>query len=266
MKIYIMTDMEGVCGVLDRENWVMPDGRYYEEGKKLLTLETNAAIEGFFKAGATEILVADGHGHGGVIHQLLDERVEYIRGFPDPYPFGLDSSFDVIAWIGQHAKAGTEYAHIPHTGSHNVLDFRINGISVGEFGEMAMCAASLGVYSIFASGDRALTKEAGLLVDGIETVEVKRGLKPGTGEECCLENYCNRNIAAVHMSPAKARRLIAEGAERALKRFVQNKESFQLLDIKPPYRKEIEYRAGGGKNAYKVTGTDEKDLIRLMNS
>jgi len=53
---------------------VLRDRRYYEEAKKLLTLEINAAVEGFFKAGATEIYVADGHGYGGINHLLLDQE------------------------------------------------------------------------------------------------------------------------------------------------------------------------------------------------
>ena len=65
-KVYIMTDMEGVAGVLDFENWCKPESRYYELGKELLTLEVNAAIEGFSRGGATEFLVADGHGYGGI--------------------------------------------------------------------------------------------------------------------------------------------------------------------------------------------------------
>lgn len=28
-RVYIMTDMEGVAGVLDSENWCRPEGRYY---------------------------------------------------------------------------------------------------------------------------------------------------------------------------------------------------------------------------------------------
>lgn len=83
MKIYIMTDMEGVAGVIDRENYVMFESRYYELGKELLTKEVNAAIEGFFEAGAREILVADGHGSGAINQLLLDPRVDLIRGFPE---------------------------------------------------------------------------------------------------------------------------------------------------------------------------------------
>jgi D-amino peptidase len=140
MKIYIMTDIEGVCGVVNFDDWALPQGRYYEEGKKLLTMEVNAAIEGFFAAGATEILVADGHGLGAINNILLDHRVSFLRGpVPGPYPFMLDETFDAIAWVGQHAKAGTECAHMAHTGSLNVIDYKINGISVGEFGQIALC-------------------------------------------------------------------------------------------------------------------------------
>jgi hypothetical protein len=33
ISVYIMTDMEGVAGVLDFDNWTGPESRYYELGK-----------------------------------------------------------------------------------------------------------------------------------------------------------------------------------------------------------------------------------------
>ncbi|HHV96987.1 MAG TPA: M55 family metallopeptidase [Clostridiaceae bacterium] len=266
MRIYLMTDLEGVAGVMDRQNYVLFDSRYYELSKELLTEEVNAAIEGFFEAGAGYILVADGHGYGGINQLLLDPRVELIRGFPDPWPFGLDASFDAIAWVGQHAKASTPYAHIPHTGSHHVIDCTINGISVGEFGQLAMCAASLGVRAIFGSGDEAFTKEAKALIKGIETVSVKRGLTPGTGEECTFEEYKDRNTAAIHLHPKKARELIREGARKALIKFKENKEAFQLLDIKPPYKMITRYRPAGGKRGFTEVKEHPDDIIKMLNS
>jgi len=261
-----MTDMEGVCGVINHDDWVMPTGRYYEEGKKLLTMEINAAIEGFYTAGATEIYVADGHGAGGINHSLLDRRAMYIRGFPDPWPFTLNKDFDAVAWVGQHAKAGTEYAHIAHTGWFNVLDYKINGISVGEFGQLAMCGAYIGVRSIFAAGDEAFSKEAANLVKGIETVAVKRGLTPGTGNDYDTEGYRNRNLAAVHYHPEKARELIKKGAERALNRFIEDRYSFQLIELKPPFRREIEYRPSGNIPAYRAYAEHDSDFIEMMNA
>src|SRR5690625_553838 len=209
MKIFLMTDMEGVSGIVTHKEWVTPEGRYYEEGKKLLTLEVNAAIEGFFEAGATEILVVDGHGHGGVNNLLLDERVEYLRGpTPGPYPFMMDDTFDAVAWVGQHAKSGTECAHMAHTGSSNVVDYRINDISVGEFGQIAFCGASFGATPIFGAGDEAFTIEAANLVEGIETVSVKRGIMPNSGDEFIESAYQLRNNGAIHMHPNKARKRI----------------------------------------------------------
>jgi len=93
MKIYIMTDLEGVAGVLDSENWCSPEGRYYELAKELLTLEVNAAVRGFIRGGATEIVVADGHGPGGIHPVLLDSRAMLMRGWPEGFPLGLDRSY-----------------------------------------------------------------------------------------------------------------------------------------------------------------------------
>jgi len=78
-SVYIMTDLEGVACVLDFENWCTPDSRYHEMAREFLTLEVNAAIEGFAQGGATEFLVADGHGHGAIHPKLLDPRARLAR-------------------------------------------------------------------------------------------------------------------------------------------------------------------------------------------
>lgn len=267
MKIYMMTDMEGVCGVVSHDEWVTPQGRYYEEGKRLLTLEVNAAIEGFAAAGATEFLVVDGHGYGGINNLLLDARAEYTRGpWPGPYPILLDETFDAMAWIGQHAKASTEYAQMAHTGWFNVVDYTINGVSVGEFGQFAMIGAELGVRSIFGSGDEAFAEEAADLVSGIEVVSVKRGVMPGSGEECTTDQYKDRNNGAVHIHPDVARKRIREGAERALRAFQENKERFELLELKPPYRREIKFRKEEDKEAYAMYSEHPDSVIGLLNA
>ena len=82
MRVYVMTDMEGVCGVQDSENWCEPSGRYYEQGRELLTREVNAAVEGFLEAGATDVLVADGHGYGGILPSLLHGAAALARPRP----------------------------------------------------------------------------------------------------------------------------------------------------------------------------------------
>ena len=260
-----MTDLEGVAGVLNRNDWVHLGSPYYKKAKTLLTMEVNAAIEGFFKAGATEVLVSDGHGAGGIQPELLDKRAHLLRGYPTGYPCELTAEYDCVAWIGQHAKAGTPFAHIPHTGNHHVIDLSINGISIGELGELAMCAGVLGVKPILATGDKAMCKEASNLLPGIETVSVKEGLMPGKGDECTYEEYNSRNISAIHKSPEMARELIAQGSYNALKRFMENPDSFSDLVTGAPYEKVTVYRPGTGKPGYTFKSGEHKTPWDAIN-
>jgi len=240
MKILLMTDLEGVAGVSDYDNWCCPESRFYDTACRLLTEEINAAVEGFLEGGATYVQVADGHGYGGIDIERLDSRVEYARGWPQAWPFGLDDSYDGVAWVGQHAKASSEFAHLCHTQSFGYIDLTVNRVSIGEFGQLCLCAAELGVPAIFASGDLALTCEAEALVPGIVTCAVKRGLMPGTGEECTAEEYRRRNQAAVHVPPARARVLIREAAEAAVRRAASSPPPLPLLA--PPFERVARFR------------------------
>jgi D-amino peptidase len=265
-KVYIMTDLEGVAGVMNSEQWLGPDGRYYDLGRKLLTLEVNAAIEGFFAGGATDIVVSDGHGEGAVNIELLDARAQLERGWPRgwPGPSLMTREFDAVAWIGQHAKAGTEFAHLAHTQDWNYLDLSVNGISIGEFGQLALCAGELGVRSIFASGDKALTEEARALVPGIETVCVKRGTTPGPGDELTAEQYARRNTAAIHLQPEKVRALIRAGAKRAIRR--AKVEDFGLVALKPPFERVARFRPEKADGPILVSRESHPtSVIELMN-
>ena len=98
-------------------------------------------------------------------------------------------------------------AHIAHTGWLMCSIIELMAFLLVNW-TIAMCAASLGIPSIFGAGDEAFTKEAQELTVGIETVSVKKGLFPGSGDEYDCDGYRNRNLAAVHMHPERARELI----------------------------------------------------------
>ena len=230
-KLYLMTDLEGVAGVVDADNWIYTHSRYYDLAKELLTAEVNAAIEGFLEGGIEEILVADGHGQGALFSHKLHPRVLYQRGWCG-WPLSLDKSYDAIAWVGQHGKAGTPQAHLAHTQSFEFIDFSINGLSVGEPGQFGLCASELGVRAIFGAGDLAFTRELQALYPGIETVSVKHGINPESGDELDLNAYQKHQLCAVHVSPEVSRQRIRAGAERAVRR--AKAEKFGLLPIKTP--------------------------------
>jgi D-amino peptidase len=265
LKLYIMTDLEGVAGVLNFQEWTGPGKPYYGLAREFLTLELNAAIDGFFEGGATEILVVDGHGPGAINIDQLDPRVEYLRGWGDgPWPLMLDETFDAVGCVGQHAKAGTPYAHLAHTQSTGYLDLSINGISIGEFGQLSMCASELGVRVIFGSGDEAFTKEAQALVPGIETVAVKRGVRSGTGDNLTREQYTNFTGSAMHSHPVKARRLIREGALQAIRR--AEKEDFGIIELNPPFERVAKFRPSEDNPDWRISRESHpSSVIAAMN-
>ena len=54
MKAFMMTDLEGVAGVVSFNLHTYPDAPYYQNSMKLLTAEVNAAVDGLIEAGAAE--------------------------------------------------------------------------------------------------------------------------------------------------------------------------------------------------------------------
>ena len=77
MRVLIWVDMEGIAGI---ETWDQVNGGkpQYEEGRRLMTGEVNAAVRGAKAAGADEIMVIDCHGAGGSysFKSLIPERLE----------------------------------------------------------------------------------------------------------------------------------------------------------------------------------------------
>jgi len=204
MKIWMMTDMEGVAGVFSFDDHASRGGRWYDLSRKLLTQEVNAATEGAFDSGASEILVVDGHGAGGLNIDELDPRVKLLGGSPMPLPWGVDGTFDAAFIIGQHAMAGTERAHLSHTESHTAIqNVWMNGKRIGELGIVAAVAGHFSVPTILVTGDMAACMEAKSIIPQVGTVVVKEGISHG---------------AAISMTPIEARRSIKEGAKAALAR------------------------------------------------
>lgn len=269
MKIMIMTDMEGVAGILNFNDWVFPGGRYYEKGRRFLTNEVNAAVKGFFDGGADEIIVIDGHGAGGIDPELLDARAILNRGhYERIWPWGLDESFAALAYVGQHAKAGTPYSHMTHTQNTAVIDCRINDISVGEYGQLVLCAMELGIPTILACGEEAFVHEAEALTSGVIGVGVKRGLLPDDGHRnCTAEEYADAKLSAEHYSAATADKMIYEGALEAISKLKNSPHSFRYPLMSPPYKIVWEYRASSvRKTAAAVTAAEHSSsIIELLN-
>jgi len=205
-SVYMMTDLEGVAGVFSFTLQAYPDGAYFEDAKKLLTAEVNAAVEGLLDAGVEDILVCDGHGAGGIRFEQLHPEARLLQGW-SPMPDVLDpirSEYDACVMIGQHAMAGTPAGNLNHTQNSRSVDYyKLNGRPIGEIAQFALYMGSLGVPMIFLSGDEAACREARELIPGIETAPVKRGLA---------------RESAISLSAHGSRRRIKAGARMAVER------------------------------------------------
>src|SRR5437867_11743145 len=97
-KIFIVTDMEGVGGVNNADEQLLPGQRRYEESRRILTGETNAAVEGATIAGASEVVIWDGHdGSRSLSIDEIHPRAKLLQGKPTPPNYYMeDRRYDGI--------------------------------------------------------------------------------------------------------------------------------------------------------------------------
>jgi len=225
LKVFISVDMEGVCGVIHWED-VSRNGKDYGLFRKLMTEETNAAIEGALAAGATEILVRDSHGSArNLLPDLLRPEAELIRdwsGGPLWMMEGIDETFDAVFFIGYHARANTPDATLDHTMSGETYDVVLNGKKMPEAGINAFIAGHYGVPIALVAGDAAICKQAEELFGNVVTAPVKEGI----------------GNAAKMLHPTKAREMIKQKSIEALKKA----KEFKPFTFNPPYTIEVTYK------------------------
>ena len=210
MRVLIMSDMEGVSGIVvwDQVNGGAP---MYEEGRRLYTEEINAAVRGAKAAGAKEIVVVDCHGAGkdwnfnSLLPELLDPDCEWVSHHAwSRYTEMFETGCDAALMVAMHAMAGTPDGVLCHTISTTTWrNLYFNGQPVGEFGINCALCGHYGVPVALITGDEATCREGrGLLGEKLHAVAVKRG----------LTRYSARNIP-----PVRARKMIEEGVRQALK-------------------------------------------------
>ena len=222
MKVVMMTDIEGVAGVVTFEKDSYATGKYYEDAKRLLTAEVNAAVEGLLAADVEEVLVLDMHGPGGICFEMLHPRAKLMHGrplAPDSVRNSIVAGYDAAVLVGQHAMAGVVDGNLAHTQSSGTIDcYTLNDIPIGETAQFALQCGALRVPTIFLSGDHAACREAEALIPGITTAAVKQGL--------------SRN-SAISLSKEAARDLIRVRIQQAVEK--QRADPLPPLVWDPPY-------------------------------
>ena len=202
-RVYVMTDMEGVSGVVSWKYQGSPDSPYYREARELLTGEINAAVEALVESGVADILVTDGHGTGfsNLILERIDPHCRVLTGRRNIELRCMDSSFDAMVILGAHASSGTDKGVLSHTFSENVIHMWINDRVVSEAEVWALTAGAHGVPTTFISGDKWLIEEIKPVLPNTVYAEVKEG---------------TTRFSAIHVPPVRARQMIKQGIKKAL--------------------------------------------------
>lgn len=176
MKIFISADIEGVVGSTFKEECRKGDPEYKQFADQM-TLEVVAACEGAIEAGATEVVVKDGHGLANNIDVFkMPKGVKLIRGksgHPYNMMYGLDESFDAVMFIGYHSGAGNAGSPLSHTSTGATNYIKLNGMYTTEFLINSYTAENNRVPVVFLSGDSEICNESKRINPNITTVITK---------------------------------------------------------------------------------------------
>lgn len=228
MKTYISVDMEGIAGI-SHHNPTGRKDRGYRAAVQLMTGEANAAIDGAFRGGATEVLVNDSHGGMYNLDQAgLDPRATLLQGqktWSMVAGAGPDRGFGVALFVGYHARAGNLLGTIAHTYSFQVVRSTLNGRPAGEAAINAIALGAWGVPVGMVAGDDVLAAEMADWFPWAERVVVK-------------EAFGRHAAASAHPSVAGER--VRAGAERAVRRAIAGEMRTLVLD--PPTTVEITFQ------------------------
>ena len=203
--VFIITDAEGVAGVC-RQELTDPENA---EMRKLLVGEINAAVRGFFAAGADEVYVWDAHDGSRSLSALtIHPRAKLIMGALGPTML-MERKFSAVVFLGQHARANRKAAVMAHSySSMGIQRIVMNGKEVGEIETRTALAGWFDVPVILLTGDRAAADDLLEIAPDAETAVVKEGL----GYYSCIS-----------LSSESAQALIEEKARTAFRKLGQVK-------------------------------------------
>jgi len=175
-RLFISADMEGVAGVVTREQ-VIKDGFEYQKAREWMTNEVAAAAKSALSLGIEEVVVADAHYMAqNILIDNLPDNVELVRSWPRQLAMmdGIQrGKYDACMLIGYHTGAQSESGVMAHTIMGAFKDIRFNGSSASETMISAAVAGHFDIPVILVSGDDCYIDHAKDLLGNISTVQTK---------------------------------------------------------------------------------------------
>lgn len=227
MRIFISADIEGIAGVVSRQQ-SLPSGHEYAAACRWMTDSVAAAAEVAFEMGASEVVATDSHlASQNILIDRLPDRVQLVRGVrrPNGMVAGVEQGrFDGALFIGWHTGSTHLSGVLGHTmRSLVVREVRLNGQVVSEAGFYHPLLGHYGVPLIGISGDDHFVEETRGLAGDVEAAVVK---------------WSYGHLAARSLTPAAACAEIAAMTRLAIGRI----GDFAPLRIEGPIRLEVAFK------------------------
>ncbi len=220
MKVFISVDMEGITGVSVGEHCNSAESDY-QRFRKLMTQDTNAAIEGAIEAGATDILVNDSHGPmTNILIEELHPKARLISGNKKHLGQmeGISPESNVVFLVGYHDREGSFDAVLNHSFyGRMILEVRCNGEPMGEAAVNGGTAGHFGVPVGLVCGDNLVCADATKRFPGVETAVVKQAIS---------------RFSACNLPPAQSHALIRSGAKAAVAKVATLKAYKPAIPVK----------------------------------
>lgn len=177
MRIYISADIEGIAGVVSRDN--LSPGRFeYEPARDWMTEAVLSACSALRELGVDEVVVSDSHGTGqNIRYERMPKYVQLARSWPRP--LGMMQGIEIGDYagamlIGYHAGATNIRGTLAHTiNSEFIQEIRLNGATVSEAAISAAIAGHFGVPVLMAAGDDVFIEETQALLGPMATACLK---------------------------------------------------------------------------------------------
>lgn len=265
MKLLIIADIEGVAGVATRPQCILGNPEY-QNARRLMAEEVNAAARGATAAGVKEIVVVDSHGPMTNLQpDMMESNVRLVSGKPRQLGMidGIQfNDFNAVMMIGAHCSAG-HYGVLAHTiNSKAFLKIEVNGQIVGEVDLYGGIAAEHDVPMILVSGDHLLKNHVAQAFPDSHFVTVKQA---------------RGQLAAESLSPKQAQNKLFNAARDVIDRHVHTQIPYQL---EAPYTLTVSSVTQAQSDLFAlVPGTERvapnqvswqsdsfTDLVRLLNS
>ncbi len=203
MHVLISADMEGATGVTCPAD-CEPGTEQWQRFRRLSQADVNAAIEGFFDAGADGVLVNEAHSsQRNLLLEDLDPRATMLTGKHKRLTMmeGVERpEIGAVAFVGYHAAAGAD-GILSHTWLGNSLvGVFLDGERASEGRLNAALAREQGRPVVLVTGDDKTCADADGYAPAAEKVAVKE----------CVSRY-----AAICLPPARTAELIRSAAAAA---------------------------------------------------